>query len=938
MMTVRLTINRQATEASPGQTVLEAARRHGLTIPTLCDHPDLTPVGSCRLCVVEVDGWRGEVTACTQPVREGMVVRTQTPALERSRRMVLELLLRHYHDAGYAANDRMGTEFEHWVRQYRANPPAGFGQEARYAIDSDPNPFVWVDLNKCILCTRCVRACAEIQGRFVWGIGRRGAETKIIAGSDTTMLEARCESCSACVTYCPTGALEDKRSVGRGRADTQVTTTCPYCGVGCSFDLQVKDGKLLRVMPNPRAPVNGLHLCVKGRYGYDFVHHPERLTTPLVRSYLLNGGQRRPGEGRGEWIAVDWDAALDIVARKLVQVRQESGPDAIGVFASAKCTNEENYLIQKFARQVLGTHNVDHCARLCHASTVAGLRMSLGSGAMSNTMHDIVEHAQALFIIGSNTTEQHPVFGTMIRQAVLTRGVKLVVADPRAIDITEFATLHLRQRPGTDVALLNGLMHIILRRGWHDQAFIEARTEGFDDVRRTVDRYPPALVSEITGVAVEDLQRAAELLAVHKPMAVIWAMGITQHTTGVLNVLSLANLQLLLGNLGVAGGGVNPLRGQNNVQGSCDMGALPDVFTGYQAVTDAAARAQFGRAWALEEATGRPAQTPLFGDTPGGTIVELIHQAGEGKVRALYIMGEDPMMTDPDLNAIRRCLQACEFVVLQEIFPSETAPFADVLLPGTSWAEKSGTFTNTERRIQPVRQAIAPVGEARPDWAIIAAVAQRTLDRQGLTPLGPQAGWTYTSPAVIMDEIAAVTPSYAGVSHARLERGNPLHWPVPDAAHPGTPILHVDRFPSGRGRFFSCEHLPAAELPDRDYPLYLTTGRVLYHWHGGEMTRRVSGLLDVYPRALVEISPEDAARIGLNSRTRVRVRSRRGELIAEAVITARVAPGVIFGNFHFPGEQNVNNLTIAALDPVAKIPEYKVCAVRVEPVEGERRG
>jgi len=936
MTAVHLTIDEHTIQASPGQTVLEAARRHGLVIPTLCDHPDLTPVGSCRLCVVEVDGWRGQVTACTLPIREGMVVRTQTPALERSRRMVLELLLRHYHDAGYAAHDRTEREFEHWVRQYQAEPPAGFGHEARYPIDSDPNPFVWVDLNKCILCTRCVRACAEIQGRFVWGVGRRGAETKIIAGSDTTMLQARCESCSACVTYCPTGALDDKLAVGRGIADRQVTTTCPYCGVGCSFDLHVKDGTILKVTPNSRAPVNGLLLYVKGRYGYDFVHHPERLTTPLVRSYLLNGQPRRPGEGRGEWVAVDWDTVLNIVARTLVQVRQESGPAAIGVLASAKCTNEENYQMQKFARQVLGTHNVDHCARLCHASTVAGLRMRQGSGAMSNTMHDIVEQAQALFIIGSNTTEQHPVFGTMIRQAVLKRGVPLIVADPRAVDIVEFARLDLRQRPGSDVALLNGLMHIIIERGWHDQAFIEARTEGFDDFRRTVEGYPPTRVSEITGVAVDDLQRAAEILARHKPMAVIWAMGITQHTTGVLNVLSLANLQLLLGNLGVAGGGVNPLRGQNNVQGACDMGALPDVFPGYQAITDAAPRAQFAKAWALRGANGRPA--PLFGDTPGGTVVELIHQAEGGKVRALYILGEDPMMTDPDVNQIRRCLEACEFVVLQEIFPSQTAPFADVLLPGTSWAEKSGTFTNTERRIQLVRQAIAPMGEARPDWAIIAAIARRVLDRQGLTPIGPQASWTYASPTAIMDEIAAVTPSYAGVSHARLERGESLHWPVPDAAHPGTPILHVGRFSCGRGRFFPCEHLPAAELPDRDYPLYLTTGRVLYHWHGGEVTRRVSGLLDVYPRTLVEISPEDAIRIGLNGRGRVRVTSRRGEILAEAVITARVAPGVIFGNFHFPAEQNVNNLTIAALDPVAKIPEYKVCAVRVEPAEGERVG
>jgi formate dehydrogenase major subunit/formate dehydrogenase alpha subunit len=421
-------------------------------------------------------------------------------------------------------------------------------------------------------------------------------------------------------------------------------------------------------------------------------------------------------------------------------------------------------------------------------------------------------------------------------------------------------------------------------------------------------------------------------------MAVIWAMGITQHTTGVLNVLSLANLQLLLGNLGMAGGGVNPLRGQNNVQGSCDMGALPDVFPGYQPVTDAAVREHFARAWALQGASGQPIPGPLFSDRPGRTVVELIHQAGEGTVRALYILGEDPMMTDPDVNAIRRCLEACEFLVLQEIFPSQTSPFADVLLPGTSWAEKRGTFTNTERRIQLVRQAIEPVGEARPDWAITAELARRLLARQGRTPIGHQAGWAYASPADIMDEIAALTPSYAGVSQARLEGGDSLHWPVPNATHPGTPILHVDRFPRDRGRFFPCEHLPAAELPDDDYPLYLTTGRVLYHWHGGEMTRRVPGLLEVYPHTLVEISPEDAARIGLNSQRWVRVTSRRGEVVARAVITARVSPGVVFGNFHFPAEQNVNNLTIAALDPVAKIPEYKVCAVRIEPSAGEASG
>lgn len=927
-MTLKFTLNAQSISAQPGQTVLEAARAHGLTIPTLCHHKDLSPVGSCRLCVVEVEGQRGETTACTLPAVEGLVVHTETPALIKTRQTILSLLLSNYHDAGYPTHGAADTEFMHWVKHYAVPFPAT--ARPRYAVNSDPNPFVWVDLNKCILCTRCVRACAEVQGRWVWGVGERGDAARIIAGADTTMLDARCESCGACAAYCPTGALDDKLSIGAGQPDQCTTTTCPYCGVGCQFDLNVKDGKVVRVTSNPAAPVNGLALCVKGRYGYDFIHHPDRLTKPRVRRYLLEG-RTRESEGRGEWVETDWDTALNIVAQKLAAIKREAGPEAIGVLASAKCTNEENYLMQKFARQVIGTHNVDHCARLCHASTVAGLAMCYGSGAMSNTMKDVAEQAKAIFIIGSNTTEQHPVFGAMLRQAVLRRGVKLVVADPRRIDIAELATLHLRHRPGTDVALINGLMYLILKNNWQNQKFIDERCEGFDEFRATVEKYPPEWVAEITGVPVEALHQAAELLALNSPMAVIWAMGITQHTTGVINVLSLGNLQMLLGNLGVPGGGVNPLRGQNNVQGACDMGALPNVFPGYQAVTDAGAREKFAQAWRMEYGNGY-ATRPYFalGDKPGKTVTEMIPLAGEGQLRALYILGEDPMLTDPDLNHVRECLEACEFLVLQEIFPSETAAYADVLLPGASFAEKSGTFTNTERRIQLVRPAIAPLGMARPDWAITADLARRLIHLEGRECVGPQACWKYDSPADILTEIAALTPAYAGVTYARLERGEQLHWPVKGPDHPGTPILHVGQFTRGKGKFHAIDHLPAKELPDEAYPLFLTTGRVLYHWHGGEMTRRARGLLEVYPESLVEISPDDAARLGLNGEDRVRVTSRRGEMTARAIITERVSAGLVFANFHFPGEQNANNLTIAALDPVAKIPEYKVCAVKVE--------
>ncbi len=917
---VNFTLNGRRITAHEGETVLEAAAEHGVVIPTLCYHKDLSPVGSCRLCMVEVEGWQGQVAACTLLVSEGISVQTETPGLKSSRKMTLELLLQNYFEVG---EDHLDTEFMYWVNQYNARFPDDVDRKARYKIDSDPNPFIWVDMNKCILCTRCVRACTEIQGRFVWGVAGRGHDSRIIAGAEATMLEARCESCGACVAYCPTDALDHRLSKGMGVADKLVRTTCPYCGVGCQFDLNIKDEKIIHVTSTQEAPVNGMHLCVKGHYGYDFVHHRERLTTPLVREYLLEGVSR-PKAGRGSWVEVDWDKALDIVAQKFVQVKRESGPDAIGILSSAKCTNEENYLMQKFARQVIGTHNVDHCARLCHSSTVAGLAMCFGSGAMSNTMQDIVEEARAIFIIGSNTTEQHPVFGTKIRQAVLQRKVKLVVADPRAIDICEFAELHLQQKPGTDVALLNGLMHIILAKGFQDEDFINTRTEDFEGFRKTIDKYNPELVSEITGIPVEYLYKAADILAENKPMAVIWAMGITQHTTGVMNVLSLGNLQMLLGNMGIPGGGVNPLRGQNNVQGACDLGGLPNVFPGYQRVTDESVREKFKSAWALNNGS------PDFGEKPGLTVTEMINKLGEGELRALYILAENPIMTDPDINHVRECMGNGEFVVLQEIFPSETSHYADVLLPGVSWAEKDGTFTNTERRIQLIQPAVNPPGEARPDWQVTADIAKLVLQLEGKSPIGPQASWEFNSVSEIQDQIREITPIYEGVTHERLNQGEQLHWPVRGLDHGGTPILHVGQFTRGKGKFHSCEHLAAEELPDEEYPLYLTTGRVIYHWHGGEMTRRAKGLLEIYPETLIEVSPEDAQKIGINGKDMVRITSRRGEMVARAVITDRVSEGVIFGNFHFPGEQNVNNLTIAALDPIAKIPEYKVCAVKME--------
>ena len=555
---------------------------------------------------------------------------------------------------------------------------------------------------------------------------------------------------------------------------------------------------------------------------------------------------------------------------------------------------------------------------------MVGLATAFGSGAMTNSIDDIADDAQAFFVIGTNTTQNHPVIGMRIRQAVRQRGAKLIVADPRKIDLTKFAVLHLRHKPGTDIALVNGLMNIILSNSWEDKEFIKTRTEGFDDFKAVVDEYTPERVTEITGVPVEDLLQAAEIMAQNKPTAVLWAMGITQHITGVGNVMSLANLQMLLGNMGVPGGGTNPLRGQNNVQGACDLGGLPNVYPGYQKVTNPEIRSEYAKAWGLPEE-----QLSL---ELGLTATEMMPLALEGKQKAIYILGEDPLMSEPDTNHIRQAMEKYELVILQEIFPSETAPYADILLPGASFAEKNGTFTNTERRIQMVHKAVESPGLAKPDWWIISELAKKILEEGNRqVSKAVYSGWEYQDTAQIMDEIAALTPIYAGVTHKRLLEGESLQWPVKDREHPGTPILHVGQFSRGKGLFNPIEHVPPAELPDEEYPIILSTGRVLYHWHGGQMTRRSKGLLEIYPEALIEVNDFDAEKLGLNGNKRVRVTSRRGTIEALAMVTDRVPPGMVYANFHFP-EASANELTIAALDPVAKIPEYKVCAVKVEAV------
>lgn len=902
---INITINGRQSMVQAGLTVLQAAKQMGIRIPTLCHHPALTDIGACRICLVEVAEQKTLQPACTFPVKDGLVVWTDTPKVRTARRFVLDLLLSD-HPLDCLTCERAGAcELQDLAYEYGVKETSFPGERHAYMVD-DTNPFIQRDYNKCILCRRCVRACDEINGIEAIGVIWRGFRAKIGTAMDSSLQNSSCEFCGMCVATCPTGALIPKDSLGKGRAwqRREVPTICSYCGVGCRLNLQTVDGQIVEVTSNWEGPANRGATCVKGRFGHDYVRHPDRLRTPLVR----RNGQLEP---------VSWDEALALVASRLQEIKSTHGADALAVLASAKCTNEENYLLQKFARAVLGTQNVDHCARLCHSASVTGLVISFGSGAMTNSIADVIDQAQGYFVIGSNTTEQHPVIGMGLRRAVKRRGAQIIVADPRRIPLVDFAAIHLCHRPGSDIALLNSLMNVLIAENLYEARFVAERTEGFEDLKAKVVHYTPEMAAEITGVPPEQVRQAARLMARLKPMALLYAMGITQHTTGHQNVMSCANLQMLLGNMGVPGGGVNPLRGQSNVQGACDMGALPNVYPGYQNVAVDEVRNKFEAAWGVS-----------LGKRPGLTVVEMLNAAEAGKVKGLYIMGENPMLSDPDVGHVRRCLEHLDFLVVQDIFLTETAALAHVVLPGSSFAEKAGTFTNTERRVQMLTPAVPLPGEAREDWRIICDLARRMQLRH---PDAPYGGFDYASPAQVMEEIAALTPSYGGIRHERLgHRG--LQWPCPDVDHPGTPILHRDKFTRGLGRFMPVDWLPPAEQPDEEYPLVLTTGRVLYHYHTGSLSRRSKGLAEFYPEGKVEIHPEDACRLGIADGSLAQVSSRRGRVTVKAEVTERTQPGVVFMTFHF-AESAANVLTSAALDPVAKIPEYKVCAVRVEPLE-----
>jgi formate dehydrogenase alpha subunit len=887
-----VTVDGRRIELGEGATVLEAVNRLDIPLPQLCKDPDRAPLGACRTCLVHVEGMRGTPAACHLPARDGMVVDTQHPEAVRVRSTVLDLTLSML-TPGEGRNG-FGQVGAATARHGRVEP--SWAPLHAYETDATKSFFV-LDRDACILCGRCTVACDDVQQIGAISLLGRSHATKVGVFGDGPMASSVCTSCGQCVATCPTGALRPKEAPAK--IERHVETTCPYCGVGCGISVAVREDARLAVMaddvPSNRSSLG--MLCVKGRFGTGFVHSRDRITQPLAKRH-------------GRLVPVTWDEALDAAAEGLARHR-----GSFGALASAKATNEDGYLVQKLCRVVMGTNDVDHCTRLCHSPSVEAMLVSMGSGATSNSYQDY-EEAGCIFIVGADASANHPVIAVRFRRAV-SQGARLVVANPKRIEACDQADLWIQQRPGTDVALFNAMARVILDEGLANEGFIRERTEGFHAWRASLETFTLDFAERVTGVPARDIAQAARWYA-RPPFAgscLVWGMGITQHVNGIHNAHALLNLALVTGQLGFPGSGISPLRGQNNVQGCGDAGCIPTNLPGYQ-MYDPQTLARFEAAWGVRP----PNRT-------GRVVTEMVEGCLTGQTRAMYIVGENPLLSEPDLHHTEKAFGQLEFLVVQDLFLHETAERADVFLPAAAFAEKDGTFTNSERRVQRVRAALPPPGDARPDWWITAELAKRVARRVGVD-VGHQ--FDYTGPTEIFDEMARLTPFLGGLSYARLDREGGIQWPCPTPDHPGTRFLYAESFPRGRGRFIPARQIEtAAELPDVDYPFVLNTGRLLYHWHGGTLTRRVQGLLELAPRLEVAIHPTDASRLQVDTGGRLRVESRRGELTGYARVTEAVRPGAIFVPFVKLQDSAANFLTNSAFDPSSKIPEYKVCAVRV---------
>jgi formate dehydrogenase major subunit len=927
--TVELQIDGRTLHVAEGTSVMRAAAQAGINIPKLCATDMLDAFGSCRLCLVEIEGRKGYPASCTTPVAAGMKVSTQTPKLAEIRRGVMELYISDHPldcltcpaNGHCELQDMAGVVGLREVRygydganHVYASLPAGEDRvipNPLFAPKDESNPYFTFDPSKCIACSRCVRACDEVQGTFALTIQGRGFESKVAASQNDRFLDSECVSCGACVQACPTATLSEKSLIDKGQAEHSVITTCAYCGVGCSFRAEMKGEEIVRMVPNKDGHANHGHACVKGRFAIGYASHPDRITTPMIRASIAD-----------PWTAVSWDEAFAHAASEFKRIQASYGKHAIGGITSSRCTNEETYLVQKLVRAGFGNNNVDTCARVCHSPTGYGLKATMGESAGTQDF-DSIEQTDVVLVIGANPTDAHPVFASQMKQR-LRAGARLIVIDPRRIDLVRTphvqADYHLKLRPGTNVAMLDALAHVIVSEGLVDEDFVAARCEpeAFAKWRAFVaqDKYRPEAMETATGVPAEMVRGAARLYATGGNGAIYYGLGVTEHAQGSTAVMAIANLAMATGNIGREGVGVNPLRGQNNVQGSCDMGSFPHEFPGYRHVGDDAVRHSFEQAWGV-----------TLMSEPGLRIPNMFEAALDGSFKGLYIEGEDIAQSDPDTQHVTAALGAMECVVVQDLFLNETAKFAHVFLPGSSFLEKDGTFTNAERRISRVRKVMAPkAGYA--DWEVT-----QELARAMGYPM------SYRHAGEIMDEIAQLTPTFHGVSFDKIDRLGSIQWPC-NAQHPnGTPVMHVDEFVRGKGRFMLTDYVPTSEKVNAEHPLILTTGRILSQYNVGAQTRRTANVM-WHDEDRLEIHPHDAEERGIGDDDWVGVSSRAGDTVLRAMISERMQPGVVYTTFHFP-DTGINVITTENSDWATNCPEYKVTAVQVtrvtQPSEWQKR-
>ncbi|MFF5076497.1 formate dehydrogenase subunit alpha [Actinoplanes sp. NPDC000266] len=897
-VTVSIEVDGLPVTVPEGTSVMRAAALTGIDVPKLCATDSLEAFGSCRLCLVEIDGRRGTPASCTTPVAEGMRVSTQTPKLEKLRQGVMELYISDHPLDCLTCSANGDCELQDMsgavgLRQVR------YGYDGANHLDEktdSSNPYFDFDASKCISCSRCVRACGEVQGTFALTIEGRGFESKVSAGG-TDFMSSECVSCGACVQACPTATLQEKSVIQLGMPSRSVITTCAYCGVGCSFKAELRGAELVRMVPYKDGGANEGHSCVKGRFAFGYATHPDRVLTPMIRERITD-----------EWQPVDWDTVINFTAARLRDIQSRHGVGAIGGITSSRTTNEEVYVVQKMIRAAFGNNNVDTCARVCHSPTGYGLKQTFGTSAGTQDFRSVAQ-SDVIMVIGANPTDGHPVFASRMKRR-LREGAKLIVVDPRRIDLVRSphieAQHHLQLAPGTNVAMVNAMAHVVLTEGLADRSFIDERCEDFDDWAAFIARpeNSPEAVEELTGVPAEEVRRAARLFATGGNGAIYYGLGVTEHSQGSTMVMGMANLAMATGNIGREGVGVNPLRGQNNVQGSCDMGSFPHELPGYRHVSDDAVRGVFENMW------GSTLQAE-----PGLRIPNMFDAAIEGSFRALYVQGEDIAQSDPNIKHVHAALAALELVVVQDLFLNETAKFAHVFLPGTSFLEKDGTFTNAERRINRVRPVMAPK-TGKHEWQIVAEIAEAM-------------GYPmrYDDPSEIMDEIAALTPTFAGVSFATLDKLGSVQWPCNENAPEGTPIMHRDGFVRGKGRFVATPFVPTRERSTRKYPLILTTGRILSQYNVGAQTRRTANV-SWHPEDVLEIHPHDAEVRGINDGDEVSLTSRVGATTLRAVLADRMPVGVVYTTFHHP-VTGANVVTTENSDWATNCPEYKVTAVQV---------